>query len=62
MEKQRQKIRVSYRFDQSTIDLLLAAQQCDDPNLANRPMTWLLQHAVKELYGELAQANNNGHT
>jgi hypothetical protein len=58
MEKQRQKIRVSYRFDQSIIDLLLAAQACDNPELANRPMTWLLQHAVKEQYGQLAQAGN----
>ena len=59
---EQEKLRVSYRFDAETVQILQMAQASDNPLYSNRPMTWLLQHAVKELYGSIAdkQADING--
>ena len=57
MEKQ-SKLRVSYRFDADIIDILKLAQKSDNPLYSNRPMTWLLQNAVRQQYSQLQPAQN----
>ena len=57
MDNESEKLRVSYRFDKKTVDLLKKAQKSGNPMYQRRSMTWLLEYAVATLY---EHTDNNG--
>ena len=53
------KLRVSYRFNAETVEALKTAQTSDNELYNGRSMTWLIERAIMEKYGD--KPASNGH-
>ena len=59
MDNAQEKLRVSYRFNPGTVELLKQMQtvsQMEQPRFSNRSMTWLIEYAVATVYQPIVDA------
>ena len=59
MDNTQEKLRVSYRFNPGTVELLKQMQTippAEQPLFSNRSMTWLIEYAIATIYQPIIDA------
>jgi hypothetical protein len=52
------KKRVSFRFDQESIDILDKVSEVDDDLYKGRSRTWLIEYAIRQQYQPVVKETN----